>query len=185
MSRYVRGSLSLSHHERRGYTFRFHFSPFHVQVAVRTRPFNKREKARNAKLIVAMNGPTTIITDPGSGEEKKFAFDYSYWSFDGFKEEKNGYCAPDSKHPNGKKFCDQVRNKPNITGICSTPNTDLSSLTHYVHTHTHIISSVRYAGQGEAFLLLHCTQSGEIQGDHSNLPFTSIQALRFSMWPMY
>ena len=79
-----------------------------------------------------MNGPTTIITDPGSGEEKKFAFDYSYWSFDGFKEEKNGYCAPDSKHPNGKKFCDQVRNKPNITGICSTPNTDLSSLTHYV-----------------------------------------------------
>ena len=56
-----------------------------------------------------MNGPTTTITDPSSGEEKKFTFDYSYWSFDGFKEEKNGYCAPDSKHPNGKKFCDQVR----------------------------------------------------------------------------
>ena len=80
-----------------------------MQVAVRTRPFNKREKARNAKVIIAMNGPTTVITDPGSGEEKKFTFDYSYWSFDGYKEEKNGYCSPDSKHPNGKKFCDQVR----------------------------------------------------------------------------
>ena len=55
-----------------------------------------------------MNGPTTTITDPSSGEEKKFTFDYSYWSFDGYKEEKNGYCAPDSKHPNGKKFCDQA-----------------------------------------------------------------------------
>ena len=44
-----------------------------------------------------------------NGEEKKFAFDYSYWSFDGFKEEADGYCAPDPKHKNGKKFCDQVR----------------------------------------------------------------------------
>ena len=40
-----------------------------------------------------------------NGEEKKFAFDYSYWSFDGFKEEADGYCAPDPKHKNGKKFC--------------------------------------------------------------------------------
>lgn len=83
--------------------------PLHFQVAVRTRPYNKREKARNAKVIIAMSGPTTTITDPSSGEEKKFTFDYSYWSFDGYKEEKNGYCAPDPKHPNGKKFCDQVR----------------------------------------------------------------------------
>lgn len=35
-----------------------------VKVAVRTRPFNSREKARNAKLIVAMSGNSTKITNP-------------------------------------------------------------------------------------------------------------------------
>ena len=35
-----------------------------VKVAVRTRPFNAREKARNAKLIVAMSGNSTKITNP-------------------------------------------------------------------------------------------------------------------------
>ena len=55
-----------------------------------------------------MIGPTTIITNPEDGDEKKFAFDYSYWSFDGSKEQPNGYFAADPSHPNGKKFCDQV-----------------------------------------------------------------------------
>ena len=35
-----------------------------VKVAVRTRPFNAREKARNAKLIVQMSGTSTKITNP-------------------------------------------------------------------------------------------------------------------------
>lgn len=35
-----------------------------VKVAVRVRPFNSREKARNAKLIVDMNGPSTTLTNP-------------------------------------------------------------------------------------------------------------------------
>ena len=80
-----------------------------VKVAVRVRPFNKREKGRNAQAIIAMNGNSTTITNPDNNETKSFTFDYSYWSFDGFKEEKSGYMAPDSSHPNGKKFCDQVR----------------------------------------------------------------------------
>ena len=80
-----------------------------VKVAVRVRPFNKRETGRNAKLIVQMNGNSTTITNPdNSNDTKKFAFDYSYWSFDGFKTEKDGYCSPDLSHKNGKKFCDQV-----------------------------------------------------------------------------
>ena len=80
-----------------------------VKVAVRVRPFNKREKDRKAKCIVTMNGPNTVITNPeGDGETKKFAFDYSYWSFDGFKEKKDGYCEPDKSHKHGSKFCDQV-----------------------------------------------------------------------------
>ena len=35
-----------------------------VKVAVRVRPFNAREKQRNAKLIVAMSGNSTKITNP-------------------------------------------------------------------------------------------------------------------------
>jgi kinesin family protein 1 len=50
-----------------------------VKVAVRTRPFNQREKDAKSKLIVQMNGPQTIISDPKTNEEKKFAFDFSYW----------------------------------------------------------------------------------------------------------
>ncbi len=77
-------------------------------MAVRVRPFNQREKDRKAKMIIQMNGPSTKITNPADGDSKSFTFDYSYWSFDGSKDDKNGYSAPDSKHPNGKKFCDQV-----------------------------------------------------------------------------
>ncbi len=78
-------------------------------MAVRVRPFNKRETGRNAKLIVQMKGNSTVITNPSEGDEKRFSFDYSYWSFDGFVTEKDGYCSPDKNHKNGKQFCDQVR----------------------------------------------------------------------------
>lgn len=37
--------------------------------------------------------------------EKAFAFDYSYWSFDGFKIESNGYLTPEK----GSNYCDQKR----------------------------------------------------------------------------
>jgi hypothetical protein len=50
-----------------------------VKVAVRVRPFNQREKDANAKLCVSMTGNQTICTDPKSKEEKKFAYDFSYW----------------------------------------------------------------------------------------------------------
>uniref|UniRef100_A0AC35FQ69 Kinesin-like protein unc-104 n=1 Tax=Panagrolaimus sp. PS1159 TaxID=55785 RepID=A0AC35FQ69_9BILA len=65
-----------------------------VVVAVRVRPFNDREKERNAQLIVNMpDGKSTSISDPNAPNEepKWFTFDYSYWSHDGYKEEKNGY----------------------------------------------------------------------------------------------
>ena len=50
-----------------------------VKVAVRVRPFNQREKDANSKLVVQMQGNQTMITNPKNNEEKKFAFDYSYW----------------------------------------------------------------------------------------------------------
>ncbi len=41
-------------------------------------------------------------------DPRKFNFDYSYWSHDGFKEEGNGYMVPDKSHPSGSKYADQV-----------------------------------------------------------------------------
>lgn len=77
-----------------------------VRVAVRVRPFNSREKARAAVLIIKMQGNNTYIADPGApGEEpRKFAFDFSYWSHDGFKELDDGYLA--SAEP---QYADQKR----------------------------------------------------------------------------
>ena len=85
-----------------------------VKVAVRVRPFNAREKQRNARCIVDMHENTTILYNPSlpSEEPKKFSFDYSYWSHDGFKQDipydSSSFCAPDEGHPNGMKYADQV-----------------------------------------------------------------------------
>lgn len=55
-----------------------------VKVAVRVRPFNSREQKLGSECIVDMQDPTTILK-PYQGEgERKFTFDYSFWSFDGF-----------------------------------------------------------------------------------------------------
>ncbi len=55
-----------------------------VKVAVRVRPFNTREKDAGAKRVIEMEGKTTKITDPETGKDRKFTFDYSYWSFSGY-----------------------------------------------------------------------------------------------------
>lgn len=53
-----------------------------MQVAVRVRVFNGREKDANAVLIIRMTremqGSKTFITNPDTGEEKEFKFDYSF-----------------------------------------------------------------------------------------------------------
>ncbi|XP_033759961.1 kinesin-like protein KIF13A isoform X2 [Pecten maximus] len=77
-----------------------------VKVAVRVRPFNDREKERNATLVIKMAGKTTEITNPEemSAEPKKFHFDYSYWSHDEFNTRPDGYMEP-----TGTKYADQKR----------------------------------------------------------------------------
>ncbi|GIZ04984.1 kinesin-like protein KIF28P [Caerostris extrusa] len=50
---------------------------------------------------------STIPTRP-SEDPKKFAFDYSYWSHDGYRETSNGLIVSDENHPNGEKYCDQL-----------------------------------------------------------------------------
>lgn len=81
-----------------------------VKVAVRIRPFNKRETERNSKLIVDMNGKQTILKNMAEpNKDHTFAFDYSYWSHDGCKENKDGYFEADPSQPNANKYCDQKR----------------------------------------------------------------------------
>ncbi|CAF0775133.1 unnamed protein product [Brachionus calyciflorus] len=75
-----------------------------LKVAVRVRPFNQREKDAKSKLIVSMAGNQTIISHPQTKEEKKYAYDYSYWSHDSFKTESNGYFSADNP-----KYADQKR----------------------------------------------------------------------------
>ncbi|KAF2481426.1 hypothetical protein BDY17DRAFT_301324 [Neohortaea acidophila] len=65
-----------------------------IKVVVRVRPFNNREKDRNARCIVSMKDNQTVLTPagPDAGAKgksakavlegsKTFAFDKSYWSF--------------------------------------------------------------------------------------------------------
>jgi len=76
-----------------------------VKVAVRVRPFNQREKDAKSSLIVDMVGNQTLIKKPKANDEpKKFGFDYSYWSHDGFKTESNGYFSAENP-----KYCDQKK----------------------------------------------------------------------------
>ena len=53
-----------------------------VQVCVRVRPFNSREKDRKAKLVIQMKGNSTEIIHPGTKKKNTFNFDYSFWTHD-------------------------------------------------------------------------------------------------------
>ncbi|XP_035680266.1 kinesin-like protein KIF28P isoform X7 [Branchiostoma floridae] len=83
-----------------------------VKVAVRCRPFNQREKDRGAKLIIDMNGAMTTIQNPETPNEepKKFTFDFSYWSHDGYTEKDDGYLEanPGSKYSSQRRVFDDL-----------------------------------------------------------------------------
>uniref|UniRef100_A0A0G4F1U5 Kinesin-like protein n=1 Tax=Chromera velia CCMP2878 TaxID=1169474 RepID=A0A0G4F1U5_9ALVE len=71
--------------------------PQGVMVCVRLRPLWTKGREANCKNCVEMNGNVTILNDPkGEDEPRKYAFDRSYWSFDGFKDDGNGVFIPDS-----------------------------------------------------------------------------------------
>ena len=73
-----------------------------VRVAVRVRPFNTREKNLKCDCVVDMQDPMTILKPYKGESERKFTFDFSFWSFDEFVEEENGYMKP-----TGSKYADQ------------------------------------------------------------------------------
>ena len=74
-----------------------------VQVGVRVRPFNTREKDNNSVCVIEMNGNQTSIKDE-LGQPRTFTFDYSFWSHDSYIEQPNGYLAPDDSG----KYADQA-----------------------------------------------------------------------------
>ncbi|CAN9342196.1 unnamed protein product [Alternaria alternata] len=89
-----------------------------IKVVVRCRPFNGREKARNAQCIVQMKGDQTILSPPSHADvkgkaakaaaegTKTFAFDRSYWSFD---RDAPNYAGQDNLHEDlGKPLLDNA-----------------------------------------------------------------------------
>ena len=90
-----------------------------VKVAVRVRPFNSREKQRNARVIIEMDGKTTVIKNPEDNAEKKFTFDYSYWSHDGFEEEPNGCeLGPCSKREREREREREIERERECVCVC-------------------------------------------------------------------
>mmetsp|Transcript_41479 Transcript_41479/g.81338 ORF Transcript_41479/g.81338 Transcript_41479/m.81338 type:complete len:936 (+) Transcript_41479:90-2897(+) len=65
-----------------------------VQVAVRVRPFNGREKAMNAKRCIDMEDKNTYVYEEDAedtdSDPRTFAFDFSLWSHFDFVNEKAG-----------------------------------------------------------------------------------------------
>ncbi|ELW57894.1 Kinesin-like protein KIF14 [Tupaia chinensis] len=53
-----------------------------VTVAVRVRPFSKREKSENASQVVFMNGEEITVKHPDMKQVYTFVYDVSFWSFD-------------------------------------------------------------------------------------------------------
>ena len=64
----------------------------------------QRELNASSPCIISMDGNVTTITNPENGDKKTFAFDHSYWSYDGFKEDSNGVSVADGNKP----YADQV-----------------------------------------------------------------------------
>jgi len=80
-----------------------------VKVAVRVRPFNNRERDLNSKLCIEMNGATTTLLGHEDEKPRDFAFDYSFWSHDGFREDENGYYqVEDERYADQRKVFDLV-----------------------------------------------------------------------------
>ena len=58
--------------------------------------------------LFSQNGPTTVIVSD-DGEKKDFAFDYSFWSHDGFQNREDGYSeAINSKYVDQRAVYNEV-----------------------------------------------------------------------------
>ena len=80
-----------------------------VQVGVRVRPFNAREKKHESECIISMPGENQTRIKDEKGKEKIYTFDHSFWSHDGYKTLDDGYLAPiDEKYADQKMIFETV-----------------------------------------------------------------------------
>ncbi|KAF6731149.1 Kinesin-like protein KIF28P [Oryzias melastigma] len=78
-----------------------------VKVAVRVRPFNKRERDAGSRCIISMVSTSISIQDPrDSQNQRSFSFDYTYWSHSGFIRDYSGLYVPEEQ---GGRYADQDR----------------------------------------------------------------------------
>uniref|UniRef100_A0A673ZM01 Kinesin-like protein KIF28P n=1 Tax=Salmo trutta TaxID=8032 RepID=A0A673ZM01_SALTR len=76
-----------------------------VKVAVRVRPFNKRERDAGGRCIISMASSTITIQDPRNSQSpRSFCFDYAYWSHSGFTRDCSGLYVPEEP---GGRYADQ------------------------------------------------------------------------------
>ncbi|KAL6477242.1 hypothetical protein MHYP_G00130770 [Metynnis hypsauchen] len=77
-----------------------------VKVAVRVRPFNKREKDAGSRCIVSMSNNIITIQDPRNQQNRRtFTFDHAFWSHSGFVRNSPGLFVPGE---DGGRYADQV-----------------------------------------------------------------------------
>ncbi|XP_069029455.1 kinesin-like protein KIF28P [Embiotoca jacksoni] len=76
-----------------------------VKVAVRVRPFNKRERDAGSRCVVSMVSSSITIQDPRDSQNRRsFCFDYAYWSHSGFTRDHSGLYVPEEP---GGRYADQ------------------------------------------------------------------------------
>ena len=80
-----------------------------IQVGVRVRPFNTREKDHQSECIIEMPGQNQTKIKDETGKERTFTFDHSFWSHDGYRVLDDGYLQPvDENYADQKKVFDAV-----------------------------------------------------------------------------
>ncbi|KAK2920356.1 hypothetical protein Q8A73_002560 [Channa argus] len=78
-----------------------------VKVAVRVRPFNKRERDAGSRCVVSMVTSSITIEDPRDSQNRRsFCFDYAHWSHSGFSRDCSGLLVPEEQ---GGRYADQDR----------------------------------------------------------------------------
>ncbi|KAG9268979.1 kinesin-like protein KIF28P [Astyanax mexicanus] len=77
-----------------------------VKVAVRVRPFNKRERDAGSRCIVSMSNSIITLQDPRNQQNRRtFTFDYTFWSHSGFTRDPTGLFIPEEE---GGRYADQA-----------------------------------------------------------------------------
>ncbi|XP_053538703.1 kinesin-like protein KIF28 isoform X1 [Ictalurus punctatus] len=75
-----------------------------VKVAVRVRPFNKRERDAGSRCIITMSSNSVSIEEPRSQHRRTFTFHFTFWSHSGFMKNSDGLLVPEDE---GGRYADQ------------------------------------------------------------------------------